>query len=172
MTLEQYEKEKAAIMAEYIGEKQSVTNEYNERTATVEYRYRDAEEGYRAASRRYSDSTIEIKNWFEYELAELKKQLLEEEAASGGGNYEIHAIRNRHTERVTELTEKKYEKLDRIELEWCGAKQRHATSVRDHFNNLRYWNLIRRKAMDELKNAMCEKLRELARKMQEEGGER
>lgn len=171
MTHEQYEKEKAAIMAEYIGEKQSVTNEYAKRTATVESRYREFEEDYRAASRRYSDSINEIKTWFENELAELKKQLLEEEAASCGGNYEIQAIRNRHTERVTELTEKKYEKLDSLDIEWCGAIVKNAISVRDYHINLRHYTLIRRKAMNELKNAMLDKLMELAQRLQEEGGE-
>lgn len=171
MTLEHYEKEKAAIMAEYIRDKQSVIEECGKRLATIEKDYRDAEDGYRAASRRYSDSTIEIKNWFAYELAELKKQVLKEEAESEGGYLEIQEIRNRHSERVTELIEKRYENLDSLDIEWCGAIVRNAISVRDYHINLRHYTLIRRKAMDELKNAMLDKLMELAQRMQEEGGE-
>lgn len=168
MTLEQYEKEKAAIMAEYIREKQSVTYEYSKRTAIVEHRYRESEEDYRAASRRYSDSIIEIKNWFAYELAELKKQVLKEEAESEGGYLEIQEIRNRHSERVTELIEKKHEKIELVEIEFHGAKVARACAGRDWRIGVCDIETIRRKAIDEAKKVMCENLKELAGKMHEE----
>lgn len=169
MTQEQYEKEKDLIMAEYINDKQSIVEECGKRLATIEKNYKDAEDGFRAAGRRYSDSTIEIKNWFDYELAELKKQVLKEEAASSGGLYEIDEIRNRHSERVTELIEKRYEKLDGIDIEWCAAKVAFALATRERLIDTRNLETIRRKAIDEAKKVRCENLKELARKMQEEG---
>lgn len=161
MSLEQYEKEKAAIMAEYINDKQSIVEECGKRLATIEKNYRDAEDGFRAAGRRYSDSTIEIKNWFAYELAELKKQVLKEEAESESGYLEIQEIRNRHSERVTELIEERYEKLDGIDIEWCAAKVAFALATRDYLIETRTRETIRRKALDEAKKVMCENLKEL-----------
>ena len=168
MTQEQYEKEKDLIMAEYIRDKQSVIEECGKRLATIEKNYRDAEDGFRAAGRRYSDSIIEIKNWFAYELAELKKQVLKEEAESEGGYLEIQEICNRHSERVTKLIEEKHEKIELVEIEFYGAKVARACAVRDWRIGVCDIETIRRKAIDEAQKVMCENLKELAAKMQEE----
>lgn len=105
MTREQYEVAKAAITADYIKEKQKISDEFNGRLAVVEESYRKAKKEFHEAGQRNLQSQSEAKEWYERKLSELKLWLLGEEQKAAGEYCEIQKIRLRYKEMRAKLME-------------------------------------------------------------------
>ena len=112
MTQEQYEKERAAIEADYIRERQKIRDEFDGRTETFNENYRKAQEEFREAGRRHFKSEVESKKWYGQKLSELKLWLFEEEQKAAGGDFEIERLRIRYKDMKAKLLEEYNKRLD------------------------------------------------------------
>ncbi len=172
MTQEQYERERAAIEADYIRERQKIRDEFDGRTETINENYRKAQEEFREAGRRNSESEAESKKWYGQKLSELKLWLFEEEQKAAGGDFEIERLRVRYKDMKAKLLEEYNKRLDANERLFTLSKTAYDKAHEGWRSNIRELSRKRTVCLNEANRLRVQRLSSLPRpEAAEEGGE-